>query len=35
MKVSYIEVSSFFAIGTESEFKIYDYYWKNLGIFSD
>jgi bifunctional N-acetylglucosamine-1-phosphate-uridyltransferase/glucosamine-1-phosphate-acetyltransferase GlmU-like protein len=35
IKVSHFEVSSFFAVGTEFELKIYDYYWKNQGKFSE
>jgi NDP-sugar pyrophosphorylase family protein len=29
--VTYIEVESFFAVGTEQEFNTYNYYWKKLG----
>jgi NDP-sugar pyrophosphorylase family protein len=31
LKVTYIEVKSFFAIGTEQEFNTYNYYWKKSG----
>jgi bifunctional N-acetylglucosamine-1-phosphate-uridyltransferase/glucosamine-1-phosphate-acetyltransferase GlmU-like protein len=31
MTVSFIEVTSFMALGTELELNLHDYYWSNIG----